>query len=93
MKIEKVLENDDNNDITNLSAYAILSLINHKIDNKNEIIDEKNIIDEFFIDYDTTIDYDMHINVANAFIQNYFGDYTNNIENTQEIELPRREWY
>ena len=90
MKIEKIIENnDENKDITEISAYAILALINNKLSNDIKL-NEKAIIAEFFTDYDYDIEYDKLINIADTFINNNFSGYKKNLDNTMEIPIIKK---
>lgn len=87
MKIEKILENDDiNKNITDISAYIILSLINKRL-NSNIKVNDKIIIDEFFTTYNLDINSDEYIEIADEFMKNNFDEYSQKIENTQEISI------
>lgn len=87
MKIEKIFENDDKNkNLTSISAYTILSLINKRLNN-NIKVNDKIIIEEFFDGFDFDINPDNYIKIADEFIKNNFDKYDQNIENTQEIPI------
>ena len=87
MKIEKILENDDiNKNLTDISAYAILSLINKRL-NSNIKVNDKIIVEEFFMEYNYDINPDEYIEIADEFMKNNFDKYDQNIENTQEISI------
>ena len=86
MKIQKIIENNDNKTLTEISGYAILSLINNRMCH-NTLRDDNDIINDFFYGYDFDIDYEKYINIANNYIKNNLNDYHPDLDNTMEISI------
>ena len=86
MKIQKIIENNGNKTLTEVSGYVILSLINNRTYH-NTLIDDKDIINEFFYDYNYNIDSEKYITIANNFIKNNLNNYNPDLDDTMEIKI------